>query len=667
MAGRASMREKLRYKTDTFLSKGSGALFIALTVAFFISLVVISVLRWVFLGFDVVLEFAMGDGVTFMDVVKDFFYGIWLTWLQLTDPGNMAQDNESGTQLYKISAVIAGMTGVVIFSALIAFLTTALDQAIDTLKKGHSKVLEEGHTLIIGWGPRVAEILNELVEANESEKDPVAVVLSEEEKIEMDEFLRNVWTDRRNLRLVTRSGSTSSLRALGKVAAEKADSAIVLATCGAGASKADQLTSDAKVIKTVLALVAHVGEDSEINIVAEVFDPRNRAVVKDIAPDRISVIDAEEILAKIMIQTSRTSGLSVVYAELLSFWGCELYFYNNKAWDGKTFGELQFHFPDGVPMGVRQAGETLEMRTDPSYVMKADDEILIVAEDDSTIDYRPQPVAKPTDLEIRDARIEPTKERMLLLGWSEKAPILISEYSEYVLEGSEAHVMIKSPGPGVQAALDELNEELDNAGCTHIDKDPLDVDDLASIDPFSYNVIIILPQKPDEEPTPERVDSETIIVLLHLRKLQREAQEAGRKVESKIITEVLDSSNQELITRAGVNDFIISNRMVSMIFAQLANEPDIIHVYDDLFQEDGSEIYVKPAWLYFEKLPMTCKFADLMACVRKRDTEICIGVKHKAFENDQDKNFGITLIPNKNDEITLGWQDGLVVLAEDDM
>jgi hypothetical protein len=460
MAGKASLREKLRYKTDTFLSKGSGALFIALTISFLIALVLISILRWVFLGFDVVIDFALGNGPTFLDVVKDFFYGIWLTWLQLTDPGNMAQDNESGTQLYKISAIIAGMTGVVIFSALIAFLTTALDQAIDTLKKGHSNVLEEGHDLIIGWGPRVVEILNELVEANESEKDPVAVVLSEEEKTEMDEALRVQWTDRRNLRLVTRSGSTSSLRSLGKVAAEKAQSAIVLATCGAGAPQAEKLTSDAKVIKTVLALVAHVGEEAAINIVAEVFDPRNRAVVKDIDPDRISVIDAEEILAKIMIQTSRTTGLAVVYAELLSFWGCELYYYNDPKWDGKSFGELQFHFPDGVPMGVRRPGEALELRTDPDYVMKADDEILIVADDDSTIDYRPQPVAKPTDLEIRDARIEPSKERMLLLGWSEKAPILISEYSEYVLEGSEVHVMLKDPNPAILETLEELNGEL---------------------------------------------------------------------------------------------------------------------------------------------------------------------------------------------------------------
>ena len=38
-----------------------------------------------------------------------------------------------------------------------------------------------------------------------------------------------------------------------------------------------------------------------------------------------SKVDAEEILAKVMVQTSRTSGLSIVYAELLSFDGCEMY------------------------------------------------------------------------------------------------------------------------------------------------------------------------------------------------------------------------------------------------------------------------------------------------------------------------------------------------------
>lgn len=654
MAVEATSAEKLRYQVDTFLAKGSRALFIALTVAFIISFVAIAALRvvlWVMDGF-------IGEDQ------HELTQGLWFTWLQLTDPGNMAQDNTT-LPGYKLTAVIAGMTGVVIFSALIAFLTTALDQAIDQLKKGHSRVLESGHTLIVGWSPRVVEILRELVEANESEDDPVVVILAEEEKEEMDEYLRTVWTDQRNTRVVTRSGSTASLLSLGQVNAKGARSAIVLATCGEAAAAEEKLSSDAKIIKTVLALIQHVGDDAEINIVAEVFDERNRNVVQDIAPDRISVIDAQEILAKIMVQTSRTSGLSVVYSELLSFEGCEMYFHQ-AAWGGIEFGKLQFHFPDGVPLGIRTEDGTIEMRTDPDYVMNDSDEILIVADDDSTIEFRTEPVYTPKELPDKSVRIEPGKERMLVLGWSGKVSILVSEYDDYVLEGSEVHVLMKNPPGEVVSIVDELNGELDNTGVQLMPMDPMSSDDLASIDPFSYNVVIILKQSTDDVDA-ERVDSETIIVLLHLRKLLREAKESGRDVRTKLITEVLDSANQELISRAGVNDFIISNRMVSMMFAQISEEPDIQDVYDDLFQEDGSEIYVKPAWLYFDEFPVTVNFGDLMAHVRKRDTEICLGYKIGALEQSSEDNFGVKLIPFKDTPVTLNRGDGLVVLAEDDM
>ena len=120
------------------------------------------------------------------------------------------------------------------------------------------------------------------------------------------------------------------------------------------------------------------------------------------------------------------------------------------------------------------------------------------------------------------------------------------------------------------------------------------------------------------------------------------------------------------MAHAGVNDFIISNRMVSMIFAQITEEPDIERVYDNLFAEAGSEIYVKPASLYFTGLPVTCRFGDLMRVAQKRDAEICLGYKLERFETDADANYGVKLIPPKDSEVTLGEGDCLVVVAEDD-
>ena len=67
-------------------------------------------------------------------------------------------------------------------------------------------------------------------------------------------------------------------------------------------------------------------------------------------------------------------------------------------------------------------------------MLEKDFELLIVAEDDSTIEFKENPVAVPKELTIPDRRSEQKKEKMLMLGWSTKAPIIISEHAEYVLE-----------------------------------------------------------------------------------------------------------------------------------------------------------------------------------------------------------------------------------------
>jgi ion channel POLLUX/CASTOR len=644
--------QRLRYQVDNFLARGSSALFLGLFVTLLVSM---SLLIGVRLVFSLI---SPPEG-------SDVFGHIWTVWLEMTDPGAMGEDTET-PRIFKIAAVMSGVTGVVIFSSLVAFLGAALEGLIEALKRGDSTVLEHEHTLIVGWGPRVIEILRELVIANESESNPSVVILSEESKEDMDQFLRENFPDRKNTKIVTRSGSTSSLLMLDKVSASAAKSAIVLATEG-GSSDESRGISDAKVIKTVLALMTAVPAEHEINIVAEVYDERNRAVVKEIDPNRIFVIDAQEILAKIMVQTSRTTGLAVVYSELLGFAGSEMYFHNNPKWAGLNFAQLPYHFPDGQVIGLRHADGKLEIRPSPTYQMKGDEEILIIADDDSSIQFKSQPVVTPQDLPLKQARIAPRAERQLVLGWSPKAPIILGEYADYVLTGSVIDVMIKDPPIEVLEEIERLNSELETIQVAHINESPLEVEALERVKPFGYNNVIILPQRIDDEIDPDRIDSETLIVLLHLRKLQSKLRAQGyTRFGTKIITEVLDSNNQELITRAGVDDFVISNRLVSMFLAQISEQPGIQTVYDDLFQEEGSEIYLKPAWLYLEKLPATVKFADLIALAQKRDGEVCIGYKLKALEDDADKNFGVKLNPAKTEQITINTEDALVVVAEDD-
>ena len=219
-----------------------------------------------------------------------------------------------------------------------------------------------------------------------------------------------------------------------------------------------------------------------------------------------------------------------------------------------------------------------------------------------------------------------------------------------------------------------LQEELTNLRLELVELDPMKSESLITMEPFNYNNIIILSQG-GENADPETTDSETIVILLLLRKIFEAHNEKngnsgdhdtnGKSKRTKLISEVMDSRNQELVARAGVNDFIISNRLVSMLLAQISENAEIRHVYENLFSEDGSEIYLKPASLYFDEFPAKVTFADMMGIAQKRG-EVCIGVKIQADEKAIDKNFGVTLIPEKNTVYTLQPQDNLVVVSEDE-
>ena len=67
---------------------------------------------------------------------------------------------------------------------------------------------------------------------------------------------------------------------------------------------------------------------------------------------------AGDLIARITVQTCRQSGLSVVYTELLDFGGDEIYFTEQPALVGKTFGEALLRYEDSHGDRLRTAGGT---------------------------------------------------------------------------------------------------------------------------------------------------------------------------------------------------------------------------------------------------------------------------------------------------------------------
>ena len=98
-------------------------------------------------------------------------------------------------RLLGFATTVAGM---LVFALMIGVVSDYIGSKLDDLKKGKSKVIESGHTLILGWSEKGFPILHQLALANESEGGLPIVVLSEHDKEEMEERLRAAVSSKHN-------------------------------------------------------------------------------------------------------------------------------------------------------------------------------------------------------------------------------------------------------------------------------------------------------------------------------------------------------------------------------------------------------------------------------------------------------------------------------------
>ena len=97
----------------------------------------------------------------------------------------------------------------------------------------------------------------------------------------------------------------------------------------------------------------------------------------------------------------------------------------------------------------------------------------------------------------------------------------------------------------------------------------------------------------DDSQDPETSDSQTLLRLILLRAI---ADNAG--LDFSITTEMRSVDNQRLASQARVDDFVIGSNFASLIMAQISENPNMMPLIDDLLDESGSEMYMKPAANY---------------------------------------------------------------------
>ncbi|MQA97017.1 MAG: potassium transporter TrkA, partial [Streptosporangiales bacterium] len=235
----------------------------------------------------------------------------------------------------------------------------------------------------------------------------------------------------------------------------------------------------------------------------------------------------------------------------------------------------------------------------------------------------------------------------LLIGWNSRAARIITLLDRLVEPGS----ILDIAAP--QAPADVLDIPRDNLTISYKACRPTSRRSLESLGLGHYRHIVVLS---NDALDPDDADDRTLVTLLHLRDI-----EVRLGDPYSIVTEMNDDNNREVAQVTKADDFIVSNKMISLLLTQLAENRQLHAVFTQLFEPEGSEIYLKRATDYL--VPgATADFATVIEAARRRG-ETAIGYRLKGH-SDRGPAYGVTLNPPKTRSLTLNPDDSVIVLAE---
>jgi hypothetical protein len=599
----------------------------------------------------------MGGLVYWVLVKRDdgLIHGLWSSWTFIADAGTQGGEE---TTLARAVAMVTTIGGMMIFALLLGLVSETLGEKLDDLKKGKSRVIENGHTLILGWSEKVFTLVQQLVEANSNQRRGVIVILSEEDKEAMEAALQDKVGDFKTTVVVCRSGSTTQATDLMKVNAPDARSIVILG------DEKDPDESDIRATKTVLALQRAVG-DLKGHMVVELMDSGNREMVEMVAQGGAQIVATRDVIGRLMVQTARQNGLAQTYAHLLAFEGSEFYLKEWKELHGKSFGEAWPVFPDAVVCGVKPNPEgpnkvapgqpAVVLNPGDDYRIGPGDELLFLAEDDDSY----EPAAPPSTFRPSKppAFTPPPRkpESMLFLGWRADLGPMVRELDNYVVPGSYLTlVSMLTREEAAEKLRVEGVVELKNLKLVYKRGNLASRKDLEALNVHEYHTVLVLADETTEH-TPDEIDARSLMSLLLIRDIQKKRGVTGIPV----LSEIRDPRTKALAAIAEASDYVVSDEIISMLMAQVSERAEMNVVWSDLFDSDGNEIYLKHAHRYSSP-GENVTFYDVMGRARGRG-EVAIGYRLAKGED------GLVINPaDKTTPMTFGAEDRVIVLAQDE-
>lgn len=585
--------------------------------------------------------------------------------------------DEDESALMRIAMLAISLLGVALVGTVAGSAAEGIGRWMRRLQGGRTPVVERRHTILVGWSPATIPAIREMIAANRSERGRPIVILANADKSEMDTVIRERIppSERLGSRIVTRSGDCARRDDLLMVGAERARAIVLVPPAADSLHRAIGCMA---AIKSSPRLERRVGTrmrtgERRLAIVAPVGSTIGRYVLEESDGGHGLWVAHEDLMARISAHVVAQPGTAAILEELLSFHGSAFYLWPTADRRkrrrrmplrrtpgianvvGMTFYQVQHGYVRGCPFGIRTADGTTILNPPPATVIGEGDQLLVAASDNTpqNIRFDRRMVPGHAVPEIRERMAAPCDQgEILLIGAGPNTASAVEHLASQVPAGTR--IRIASSCRDRRKALEGLAVPPGGAAVVVDALQPSGLQEIRALIGSETRAILISPDGTSSAPA--SLDMETIHRLLQVRAVLKE-----RGHQPSIAVEVLDDRDLELADVAQPDDVIVAERLVSLYCLQLAYQPLLRDVFEQMLRPGGVSIRLRPVEEFADP-GVECDFRSVI------DAASCagmtaIGYRSAADSRSRSDRFGIEFNPLKKRRFIPRPGDRLIVLS----
>jgi Trk K+ transport system NAD-binding subunit len=609
------MKLFFKYHLENFIARKSNFVYFLLVISIISALLMLGVKG----------VFGMNDDKPFLDQ--------W--WDSLTNIINIGSGDNFNERLVNF---LYWALGVAFSGTIIAFLAAKVSNFITNLNKGKSTIIDTNHYVIIGWNANIFNIFAEIQTANLNQSKPTILCFNGLDNLEMRAMIDLEISKFKKIRVLTRSGDVYNIADLARTNAKNAKSVIILD---------DTVKKNFNIETTLLAVKKNI-PNNNIPIVVQFSNEDNIATLSDLMSNQLYPISKNKLISNVTSQAVRNKHISTVVLDFLDYDGDEVYFFKAGVFVGLTFKQVMLNLQSEMLIGVLTNNNKVVLNPDKNYIIQNEDQLIIIAEDDENIlKLHDKPylseLLNVIAIKPRTESFEEPKS-ILVLGWSKLGQQIFDKTIQFLGAGSKVSFLYRKDFVTTIPNTENYSHEVSLIETNTNDQELLSNCLIAN----DFDIVLILGY--DDYYSADVSDTYSMMKNLAVKKI---LETKKTSFSTRIILQLNDGSKKDLISTNQESEFIVSDLLSALLITQLADNPKLWYVFEELFSNEGLKININHSDAYDPIKKEEISVEDLLILALKKD-ETLIGY----VENNQ-----CYLNPNKSKIINDITKTELIVIS----